>query len=56
MFARFAEKAMVGFIVFIIVVGLFGPWLISLFLAALCAGCWYACRPHQGAGKDVIAP
>ena len=56
MFTRFAEKAMVGFIVLIIVVGLFGPWLISLFLAALCAGCWYASRPQQGGGKDVIAP
>jgi hypothetical protein len=56
MFARFAEKAMVAFIVGIIIVGFFGPWLISLFLAALCAGCWYASRPQQGAGRDVIAP
>jgi hypothetical protein len=56
MFARFADKAMVAFIVGIIIVGFFGPWLISLFLAALCAGCWYASRPQQGAGRDVIVP
>lgn len=56
MFARFAEKAMALFIVGIIIAGLFGPWLISLILAALCAGCWYACRPQQGCDRDVIAP
>lgn len=56
MIVRFAEKAMVGFIVGVIILGLFGSWLISLFLAALCAGCWYACRPQQGGGGDVIAP
>jgi len=56
MFARFAEKAMALFIVGIIILGFFGPWLISLFLAALCAGCWYACRPQQGDDRDVIAP
>ena len=56
MFARFADKAMVAFIVGIIIVGFFGPWLISLFLAALCAGRWYGSRPQQGAGRDVIVP
>lgn len=56
MFVRFAEKAMVSFIVGVIILGLFGPWLISLFLAALCGGCWYASRQHQNGGRDVIAP
>jgi len=47
---------MIAFIVATIVAGLFGPWLISLFLAALCAGCWWASRraPRTpGAGADV---
>jgi hypothetical protein len=56
MSSRFAEWAMIAFIIATIVAGLFGPWLISLFLAALCAGCWWASRrPNRppGAGADV---
>jgi hypothetical protein len=44
MSSRFAEKAMIAFILATIVAGLFGPWLISLLLAFLCAGCWWASR------------
>ncbi len=42
--SRLLEKAMASFIGAIIVVGLFGPWIISLLLAAICGGCWYAGR------------
>lgn len=38
---------MMFFIVAVIVAGLFGPWLISLILAAVCGGCWYAGRPSH---------
>ncbi|HEY8580076.1 MAG TPA: hypothetical protein VIL72_09340 [Beijerinckiaceae bacterium] len=48
MTAKLGEKAMIGFIVAIIVMGLFGPWLISLLLAIVCGGCWWATR-----GRDV---
>lgn len=44
MLARYGEKAMMLFIVAIIVLGLFGPWLISMLLAVVCGGCWYAAR------------
>ena len=49
MSSRFAEWAMIAFILATIVAGLFGPWLISLFLAALCAGCWWASRRSPAA-------
>jgi hypothetical protein len=56
MSSRFAVWAMIAFIIATIVVGLFGPWLISLFLAVLCAGCWWASRrgtSARDAGADV---
>lgn len=37
--ANFAERAMVAFIVAIIIAGFFGPWVISLMLALVCIGC-----------------
>ncbi|MFZ9502441.1 MAG: hypothetical protein ACO27F_12820 [Beijerinckiaceae bacterium] len=50
---RFAEWAMVAFIVATIVAGLFGPWLISLVLAALCGGCWWAARRAAAARSEA---
>ncbi|MDB5570716.1 MAG: hypothetical protein JWN93_1899 [Hyphomicrobiales bacterium] len=53
--SRFLEKAMTSFIGAIIVLGLFGPWLISLLLAAVCGGCWYAGREPNGRRKRQVS-
>jgi hypothetical protein len=39
MVGSLAEGAMVAFILAIIVVGFFGPWVISVMLGAVCLGC-----------------
>ncbi len=44
MVLRVSEWAMLAFILAIIVAGLFGPWVISAILLAVCAGCWGMAR------------
>ena len=51
---RVAEGVMMSFIFGVIVAGLFGPWLISLFLTAVCGGCWYAGRPSRSRGDREL--
>lgn len=46
--ASLAEGAMVAFIVAIIIAGFFGPWVISLILAAVCVGCLGFKRMNDG--------
>jgi hypothetical protein len=39
MVGNLTERAMMGFILAIIIAGFFGPWVISLILGAVCVGC-----------------
>lgn len=49
--SRFAMKAFIGAV---IILGLFGPYMISIILGLLCFAAWIGSRDHVGNDDGIV--